>query len=241
MQDQPKSSFPITFPSRQRPTMNPWPEETDVTLEWNLFAGQVNAGATEMNIRWYTNYALSPDIVTPANRSNGFTQWAAMYRFSRVIEYESRITFTNKEVFPLAVLVRHTNIDPGTGTGQFAFAGESFTDSFFVGSLTAGPNVVVRKYRHKIADIVGANIEFDDTYKAANTGTPPANLTFLGLSSRSADGGTVLSAAGVAYGIRIRMKVRFSERELSNDTFQNTKNFQTYSGNGDHFSSAIRQ
>ncbi len=234
-----RPSFPLTYPPRQTPTMNPWPEETDTTLEWNLFAGQVNAGLAEMNIRWYTNAAMSPDIVTPANRSNGFTQWAAMYRFSRVISYQAICTVTNKEVFPVTFLFRNTNIDPGTGTGQFAFAGESFSRTCMVSALTGGSNVKSVSMSHTIAAITGTDIEYDDSYKATSTTQAPGNLTFLGLSARSADGGSLFSAAGIAYHIKIRMKVRFTERELVNDTVRNPHTFQHYVGSGEQMRNTL--
>lgn len=233
-----RPSFPLTFPKRQLPTMNPWPEETDTTLEWTLFTGILNAGQTELNIRWYTNAAMSPDIVTPANRSVGFTQWITMYRFSRVIAYQARVTIANRESYPINCLFRNTNIDPGTGTGQFAYAGESFSKFFTVSGTAGGPTVKTISMAHKICDIVGQDIEYDDTYKTTNTTQAPTNLTFLGFSAKSADG-TSTWTVGCTISITIKLKVRFTERELANDTIRNSHNCQMITGTPSGYKAVI--
>lgn len=209
------SQFPLTRPSKQGSRMNPWPEKMDTTLSWVLGGNLKDAAATEATVRWMTNSAYSPDLVTPTNKANGFTQFAAMYHTYRVIGYKYDIEMTNPGAIGLSFLNRHTNLDPGVGVGQFVYAGEEFSKTE---KIHSGP--LSRHFRgyHNIADIVGRDIEKSDLFAADVTTASPGDITFMSLTVKAADGASLL-ASGVDYIVRLDMRVRFFERKAANDTF----------------------
>lgn len=214
-------SNPQHFPLTRVPTAKskdyPVPPELDTTLQWYVNFLLTNVGQSYAAVRFYTNAAFSPDIVTPSNKPNGFTALAALYGSYRVIGYEYKISMVSRETFGFVALVRNTNTDPGTAAGQLAYTGEALSLTKQLNS-PGGPPTVIRGY-HDITQVTGRPVENDDLL-AADVTTIPADQTFLGLFLQSLD---TLTAAGVNCSVTFFMKVRFFNRKLLNDASEKAK------------------
>ncbi len=193
--------------------MFPVPAELDTTLHWYANFLLTNNGQSYCAVRFYTNAAFSPDIVSPSNKPNGFTALAALYGSYRVIGYTYKISLFTRETFGFTTLIRNTNTDPGTSSGQLAYSGEALSTTKQV--PTAGAPPTIFRGRHNIAEVTGRPIENDDIL-AADVTAIPADQTFLGIFCQSLD---TFTTAGVNVSITIAQRVRFFNRKLVNDSF----------------------
>lgn len=209
------SYFPLTKVPRGGAFDSPVPPESDHELHFYVNFVLSNTGQTYAAVRFYTNAAFSPDIVTPANKPVGFTQLAGLYSKYRVIGYEYDIKLYTRETFGFTVMVRNTNADPGTSSGQLAYVGEALSSAKIV--PTAGSPPIHFHGKYTIAGVSGRPIETDDTYEAAVT-TVPSNVTFLGIFLQALTE-TFTASTGANISLHIKQKVRFFERKELNDTF----------------------
>ncbi len=130
--------------------MYPVPAELDTTLHWYANFVLTNNGQSYCAVRFYTNAAYSPDIVSPTNKPNGYTALTGLYGSYRVIGYSYKIQLFTRETFGFVALVRNTNTDPGTSSGQLAYTGEALSTTKQVGAFGAPP--ITLRGRHNIAE-----------------------------------------------------------------------------------------
>jgi hypothetical protein len=214
--------FPLTRVPNASPLENPVPHEFDTTLVWyaNFVLTQATGSALSYAaVRFYTNSALSPDVATPTNRPAGFTNLATLYGSYRVIAYEYDIQIFTREAFGFSCLVRNTNTDPGTSSGQLAFTGEALSQCKLVAAASAPPQRF--RGRHTIAQVTGRPVENDDLL-AADVTTHPSDLTFMSIFIQAATE-TFTTATGANISIQIRQRVRFFNRKVQNDTIVSRK------------------
>jgi len=118
-----------------------------------------------------------------------------------------------REAFGFTAMVRNTNTDPGTGSGQLAYSGEALSSTKLV--PTAGSPPTIFRGSHTIAEVTGRPIENDDIL-AADVTSNPNDLTFLSLFIQASTE-TFTAATGANVSATIDLKVRFFNRKVIND------------------------
>lgn len=195
---------------------SPFKPELDTTLHFYVNFVLTNTGQSYAAVRFYSNAAFSPDIVTPANKPNGFTALSGLYGSYKVIGYSYNLQIFTREAFGFIAMVRNTNTDPGTSSGQLAYVGEALSSTAMVPAAGAPP--VTISGDHNIAAVTGRPIEQDDILGADVTAVP-SDATFLGIYIQAATE-TFTASTGANCSLHMRLRVRFFNRKLLNDSFR---------------------
>jgi len=172
----------------------------------------VSGAVTDKSQRWTVNAAYDVDPVLGSTSTPGFAEWAAFYKFYRVIAYTADVQFGNLDAGPRAVYIINANDDPGTSASGFIDRpSNEFNEVHYAGHVYCDRHRVTRHYQcSKIAG-TGA-VETDDSY-AALASTVPNNKIYFGVGVHSLDGTNL--ANGVSFIIYLTMTIRFYERVMN--------------------------
>jgi hypothetical protein len=173
-----------------------------------------NSGAVLAAQRWKTNDAYDVDPIFSATDTSGYSAWAGLYGYFRVLGYLTILEFYNRESFPVTIFIITSNTDPGTvGTDYGAYSTNPYGKSFVL-----GPNGTTSAFKkvtckHSIVQVVGSKAPLTDDSFRAPTNASPADVTWFGVGIDTVDG-SLLTGAGVRYEIRHSMMVHFYGRKL---------------------------
>jgi len=123
------------------------------------------------------NSVYDPDPSLGSGSISGFAEWAAMYRYYRVIGFGYDVTISNMETFPVAV-----GVVPASESISSATAHNLAELPYAKSSLLSGKGGL-DKVRfsgyHPLADLVGeSTLFYSDNYASAVT-TNPASLLYF--------------------------------------------------------------
>lgn len=212
------------FPMTRVPKGSPYNQQIapsyDTRLDFVVPFVQTTNGATEVASRFRLNSVFAPDPVTAANKPAGFTEMAANYGSYRVIRVHYEVQLISRETFAFNYLIRATNTDPGTSTGQFVYAGSALSNMGIVNTPGA-PKVVCRRTL-SIAQITGRPVENDDIL-AADVTANPSDLVWLGIDLAAYGGSTFTSNNGALVLLKISYFVRFFNRSPVDNAFRTLK------------------
>lgn len=151
-----------------------------------IWLGVLSGSASAIVKRFNPNSIYQPEVGGPAGSTPGYVDWAAFYGFYRVVGYKYRVTFTNKESFPVAVWVSNSNNDPGTSTNS-SITSNPLTQ-FREISSKGGQDRVTLEGSFSLVTVVGTtSIYTSDSYRSL-IGQNPADVTWLGMGAQSING-----------------------------------------------------
>jgi len=186
------------------------PDEVDVILTYPA-AGTLHNASLTVSQRWTPNAAYDVDPTLGSTSTPGFSEWAAMYTYYRVVSYDVDMMVSNLEAFPLIVYSINTNEDPHLlGTGFIDYQTQPFSKTAIIGSLTGAANA---RFHHHVpcAKLLGSNaVDTADSLRAVTTGVP-ADLLWYGLGIQAPPGS--LCNNGVLFNLKIRMNIKFYGRQ----------------------------
>lgn len=186
------------------------PSEVNVRLKYAVYY-TTTAAATFKNLRFNPNAAYDVDPTLGSTSTPFFAEWAALYKFYRVIGYSYKIQIVNKETFPVTIIIMNTNTDPGTGATLLGLAGNPRVTTYVLPG-SAGPCTHVFRGSHRVADIVGSRaVENDDNF-CALTNARPANVIWLTIGADTTSASNLTN--GMVQSVEITMLVRFYEPAL---------------------------
>lgn len=194
-------------------------DSTSVKLRYPI--SFIASGAvTRKAFRWTPNAPYDVDPVLGSTATPGYSEYAAMYTYSRVERYRVKMTFTNLDNIPIALYTYHSNVDPGTaGTSAVDYA-QSFKGRtellapFYASSGSFTLNDTVDTSR-----ILGMSMSQADSFRSA-VASVPADLLWWGFTVATMTG--VNFTSGVAYEGYIEMTIRFYGRQTLLTTFKSS-------------------
>lgn len=186
------------------------PRRVRCSLRYALTGICNNAGAVFSSRRYIPTYVYDVDPSLGNTAVPGLAEWGGIYRLYRVRGSQIKVTYSNKEVFPVTCYLCPVNTDPGLNTANYAYYLSSrLSKQRVVGPLT-GNGVCSLTSAHTTGDFAGVpDTQQLDTYcGSTNGGTAPTNNWYwqVGLVTD----GTVHSA-GVNINVSIDMDVEFFE------------------------------
>lgn len=181
------------------------PPEMDKVLSWQVNKIPLNAAGINAMVRFSPNSAYDVDPVFGSTSTPGFSEWAALYSYYRVVKIGYRLQIVNNETFAVRVYTIFTNTDPGT-VGNSQFPGNPLAKDYLL-SAKGGQDRCLLKDTKQVAQITGARgVEDEDNYRAAVTASP-TDLVWLGVGANTV--GASFLANGVSVAGYIKMWVRF--------------------------------
>jgi hypothetical protein len=186
------------------------PRRVRASLLYHAFGVVNNVGIAHANVRYTPTYAYDIDPLLASTAMPGFTEWGAIYRFYRTHSSSIRVTFSNKEAFPITSCICPVNFDPTANTASFAnYFSSRLSKTAAAGPLT-GNGVNVLQNSFTTADIGGvASIQTLDSYCAQTSGAAaPGNnwYWFVGILT---DGSLLVN--GVFFDVALTVDVEFFE------------------------------
>ncbi len=197
----------------RQPHVNSWveavaPPETTVRLSLTT-VGTISGAAAAIVKRWIPNSAYTPEVGGGSAATKGFSNWAGIYAFYRVVSYKYDIFVCNNEAFPVSVYVMNLNDDPGT-TANSTTAQNSLSQIRLL-SAKGGQDRCRFRGTYTIARVIGSNsAEFDDDYRASVTASP-SDVTWLCVGVQSTTGVNVTN--GIGYEFNMSQITRFYDRK----------------------------
>jgi hypothetical protein len=186
------------------------PRRVRASLLYHAFGVVNNAGITHANVRYTPTFAYDIDPLLASTAMPGFTEWGAIYRFYRTFSSEIKVTFSNKEAFPITSCICPVNFDPTANTANFAnYFSSRLAKTAAAGPLT-GNGVNKLSNMFTTADIGGvASVQTLDSYCAQTSGAAaPGNnwYWFVGILT---DGSLLVN--GVFFDVALTVDVEFFE------------------------------
>jgi len=209
----------LGFPhSEVRSAQDIMPDEMLVTLGYPLEGQIADASTFHSAKRWQVNAAYDVDPILGSTSTPGFSEWAALYTYYRVIEYYIIILISNLDTQPYELDFVHSNEDPGnTGLQYHNYASQPYCSR----SMIAAKGGMDRATYHKkmiCAKLLGSvAIETSDTTRAL-VNAVPADLLYFGVGVRSLT--ATNQTNGVVFTGSIRMRCRFYGRQNLLTTFK---------------------
>jgi len=183
--------------------------EADVKLTF-VTSKSLATGTNVSSVRFTPNSAYDVDPVLGSTSTPGFSEWATLYGFYRVVAFSYKVDFVNTETTrSCAVYTVATNADPGTSLSYIA--GANPMSKMTVLAPLSGQNRASLSGSHKVADILGSDApETADSYRAT-VAASPADLVWLGCGAQTLSGNS-FTTGNVEVLISITMFVRFYDR-----------------------------
>jgi hypothetical protein len=186
------------------------PEKVVTKLKYIVNRSLTNVGINTASIQLRANgmYDIDPAIASTA--TPGFNEWGNFFRRNRVLKVHSKITFCNREVFPVICNLGMEPVSFGAGAKTIAYyAGSNqITDM-----LGANSNVVVKLQMTKDAEqVVGDATVWTDINYTGTTGANPSSLFYVSASVDASYLGAVFTALGVGIRWETEFEVEFFER-----------------------------
>lgn len=170
----------------------------------------LNAGITFANVRFEPTYAYDVDPVSGSTAMPYFTEYAAMYRFYRVIWFRVSVTFSNLDSTTSGTAyICPSNTDPGANSST----AQNLLSNRMGKSVVFGPstgNGTTRTLSKKITVDKFGGVRYTrtiDNYFGSVTGTAPLNNIFFALGAYTSVGMT----SGVYYDCTIDICLDFVE------------------------------
>lgn len=186
------------------------PDELDVRLMFRKTGYVNNAGANLSTQEFIANGAYDVDPTIGSTETYGFDQYAALYSYYRVVDYDYNVTITNQGNDPIMAYVLNTNTSPASsGTRWDLYSTNPYCRSKLVSAWA--PATCTLKGKIQISRLLGSRVvETDDAYRAVTTANP-TDLVFCSLGAES-----ISASAGIfyCYDFKIIMHVRFYGREV---------------------------
>lgn len=184
--------------------------ETDVCLSFQVSKTAINAAASTCGIRLTPNGAFDVDPILGSTNTPGFSEYAALYNYYRVVKVEYDLEICNLETFPVRAYTFFANTDPGT-VGNFQFPGGPYCKSHLLAGKT-GTDLQHFKDSKLVATVVGTSaVEKEDNFRAAVTANP-VDLIWLGIAGNSVAGAFLPN--GIAIAGQVRMYTRFYDAKV---------------------------
>jgi hypothetical protein len=172
-----------------------------------LYNFKLTTGSNAITFRLNPNNALQPVVTISSAVYTGFAQYARMYTFYRVMSYEFRITFINRETNSLLAWVINDNNDPGTSSSytiaanrlckyrQLAPTGASnaevtFTSRFHSKRLRKRPILTISEVLGSLAP------QQESDFRALVTGAP-ADPVWIGLGIQTTTGAAPVTGCDI--------------------------------------------
>jgi len=156
--------------------------------------------------RWNTNSAFQPETGGGTAATPGFSHWALLYGYYRVVSYEYNFTALNNEAFSVTIYSTNSNADPGTTTNSNLGANRLSWDR----AVNAKGGIDTYKFVSPsitISEVVGTTSTYiDDTFRGLVTGNP-ADITWLGVGAQSISGSNLTN--GIALRLELNMNTIF--------------------------------
>jgi len=183
----------------------------DVTLGYPLQGQLANAADKFLAKRWTPNAAYDVDPSLGSTSTPGFSEWANLYSYYRVIEYEIDLSIANLDPQPYALYFIHTNTDPGLGgSTYYDYASMPYCSRGLIG-VSGGQDRYHYRKMIRCANILGSiAVETSDSLRSVVTSVP-ADLLYFGLGINSLTNTNMV--IGIGYVGGIRMKIRFYGRQ----------------------------
>jgi len=184
------------------------PSRLRATLRFNTFTVVNNATHQWANVRYNPAFAYDVDPLIGSTAAPGFTEWAAIYRFYRVIGSKINVAFSNLETFPVEAIICPLNYDPtaNVSPGVFIYA-SLLSKKTALGPLT-GNGVATLTHSMTTEHIGGTKwLGVNDDYCAPTTGGAPNKSWFWFVGTF----GTSNGVNGVACSIDVDMTIEFFE------------------------------
>jgi hypothetical protein len=169
-------------------------------------AGTVSGAAASVSKRWNPNSAYTPIVGGSSSATPGFSEWAALYDYYRVMAYKVDIQVVNNEAIPVTVSLLNLTSDPGTA------AALAYSSNRYCWSNVLPAKGGMDKWSHKqplltITQLVGSDQPiYDDAYRAPGNASPSI-VTWFVLASTSLTGANLTN--GISYKIDLEMFVDF--------------------------------
>lgn len=177
---------------------------TRVTLSFFKFFTLANVGNTATNVRFIPTYAYDVDPTVGSTAMPGFTEWAGMYRFYRVVSADAELHFSNSEAFTMTAYACPANSDPGanySAATSVTYLANPLGRSTDLGPLTGNGIGKMRLKGIGVRDYGGSwNPMNADNYSGSTGGGAPANNFYITV-------GTVGTAVGTAAGCSCTIKL----------------------------------
>lgn len=187
------------------------PASYDITIVYTV-KFTVATAAQFLTKLFNSNSAADPGITGSPGYVPLYSEFSAMYAYSRVLGFEYRIDCSNRNTFPVDVFEINSSGTPGTGQ-QIIIAGNPYGRKSRLSGATGGKDSIALHSGYiTICDIVGERAPLtDDTFRAA-VNANPTDLTWLGVGFESVGGSNITS--GIDCSISLALVVRFSDRIL---------------------------
>jgi len=186
------------------------PRRLRASLRYSLTGITNNAGFVYTSRRYIPTYVYDVDPSLGSTAVPGLAEYGGIFRLYRVRGSQVKVTFSNKEVFPVTCYICAVNTDPGLNTANYSYyLSNRLSKQRVVGPLT-GNGIAILTDAQTTGDFAGIpDTQQLDTYCGSiNGGTAPTNNWYWQVGVVT--DGTVL-AAGVVINVCIDMDVEFFE------------------------------
>lgn len=180
-------------------------------LQYN-FMGVVSATGTDYASQRFapTNvYDVNPTLGSTA--AVGFTEWAAFYRFYRLVQATIIVDFVNNEAIAETVCIMPFNNDPGANLNWLPYCGYNKYKLLSLAPATGSSSGRLTMTCTTDSFAGAANSGTIDSYCAATSGSPSNNWWFL--VGSNTDGTAAGTTLGVTICVQVKMVVDFFERQ----------------------------
>jgi hypothetical protein len=180
------------------------------TLRYSTTGLLNNAAVARANSRYNPVNVYDVDPTLGSTSCPGFTEYGQIYRLYRTRSSTCKVTFSNKEIFPVCCYLCPVNTDPGANNATpQTYLSNKLCKERTVGPLTGNGLCALRDHQ-TTCDFAGVlDTQQIDTYCGfTNGGTAPTNAWYwmVGVVTD----GTVMSA-GVLINVIIEIEVEFFE------------------------------
>jgi len=185
------------------------PEEDKKFAMTFLFT--LNGATTTIVRRYNPNVPYQPEVSGATNTVPGYSEYAALFGFYRVIKYRYKATMSNLEAFPVAVYALNSNNDPTT-TAALVVSNNALCQNGFLAAKGGGKDTLIFTKEVEVAHLLGSGaVEDADSYRSL-INAAPADITWLGFGAQSGTGANI--TLGVVVMLELTMYVRLYDRLL---------------------------
>jgi len=180
--------------------------------------GTLTVVGTVIAKRWTPNAAYDVDPVLGSTSTPGFSEWAGLYTYYRVVKYKVHMNYVNLDNLGVALFTYNTNVDPGTaGSSGAQYAQSSFGRTYDLAPFYSGGGKVVMNQTISVARVLGMPVLQADSFRSLTTSTP-SDLVYFGFTILSSSG--VNFTNGIQYSGYIEMDtIFFARKELLTSFF----------------------
>jgi len=167
-----------------------------------------NAGFLYANVAFIPTYAYDIDPTVGSTAAPGFTEWAGLYRYYRVLSFKFTTHLSNNEAQAVEAYICASNAGVSANTSSYAYyTAQRISKKTLLGPLT-GNSIARMSIGSSVARFAGSsNLNTEDYYSASTSGTAPPNNIYVALGIFALGNLTV----GVTAVIDIDFTIQFFE------------------------------